>query len=90
MITKSQHGEKPESVSDVGKLVVGQTYMVFYKVPGVHRKEQAFVGLYLGTSAMHPGQLDFSLRPVMGTHTLEARHVLRFLPSTQKCGLRGQ
>lgn len=67
--------------------VKGTTYLVAYKVEGLHRKRHSFVGTYLGLN-IHTGELEFSLRPVAGTCSVDAKSIVSYIESTQTPGIK--
>jgi hypothetical protein len=47
----------------------GRKYRVWYRIPGVHRKDRVFIGTFIG---MDRAKIQFSLRPEAGTSWIES------------------
>lgn len=64
--------------------VRGARYFVKYKLPRC--QPRYFVGVYLGINEV-TGELDFSLRPQLGTSSIEAKYIVRYVQSNEPCGV---
>lgn len=67
-------------------MVRGTKYLVHYRLRHMKWKH-SFVGVYLGLNNL-TGELDFSLRPIAGTCSVDAGDIVTYVESTQKCGIK--
>lgn len=61
----------------------GARYYVRYRVPGIHRTDQEFIGTFMSTHIMlDRNELMWSLRPLAGTSTVYDDHIKDIQPTS--------